>query len=43
LVDKIISLKQQGKNSSEYERKIDEYVYKLYDITPDEQKIIEGK
>jgi adenine-specific DNA-methyltransferase len=43
LVDKIISLKQQGKDSSVYERKIDELVYQLYDITPDEQKIIEGK
>ncbi len=43
LVDKIILLKQQGKDSSEQEKKIDELVYKLYDITPDEQKIIEGK
>lgn len=43
LVDKIISLKQQGKDSCEYEKKIDELVYKLYDITPDEQKIIEGQ
>lgn len=43
LVDKIISLKQQGKDSTEQEIKIDELVYKLYDITPEEQKIIEGK
>lgn len=43
LVDKIISLKQQGKDSSEQEKRIDELVYKLYDITPDEQKIIEGQ
>lgn len=42
LVDKIIALKQQGKDSSEPEKKIDEMVYKLYDITPEEQKIIEG-
>lgn len=42
LVDKIIALKQQGKDSSEQEKKIDELVYKLYDITPDEQKIIEA-
>lgn len=42
LVDKIISLKQQGKDSSEQEKKIDELVYKLYNITPDEQKIIEA-
>jgi len=43
LVDKIISLKQQGKDSIEQEKKIDELVYKLYDITPDEQKIIKGQ
>jgi len=43
LVDKIISLKQQGKDSSKQEKKIDELVYKLYAITPDEQKIIEGQ
>lgn len=43
LVDKIISLKQQGKDSSEQEKKINELVYKLYDITTAEQKIIEGK
>ena len=42
LVDKIISLKQQGKDCSEQEKKIDELVYKLYDITADEQKIIES-
>jgi hypothetical protein len=42
LVDKILSAKQKGEDSSKYERKIDELVYKLYDITPDEQKIIEG-
>jgi adenine-specific DNA-methyltransferase len=43
LVDKIISHKQQGKESSEQEQKIDELVYKLYELTTDEQKIIEGK
>lgn len=42
LVDKIISFKQQGKDSSEQEKKIDELIYKLYDITPDEKDIIEG-
>lgn len=42
-VDEIISFKQQGKDSSEQEKKIDELVYKLYDITPEEQKIIEGQ
>lgn len=43
IVDKIISLKQQGKDSVEQEKIIDELVYKLYDITTDEQKIIEGQ
>ncbi|MBS1571160.1 MAG: Eco57I restriction-modification methylase domain-containing protein [Bacteroidetes bacterium] len=42
LVDKIIEAKQQGKESTDIEKKIDELVYKLYDITADEQKIIEG-
>jgi len=41
-VDKIIEAKQQGKDSTDIEKKIDELVYKLYDITADEQKIIEG-
>jgi len=42
LVDKILDQKKQGEDSSENERKIDELVYNLYDITEDEQKIIEG-
>jgi adenine-specific DNA-methyltransferase len=42
LVDKIILLKKQSKDSSEQENKIEELVYKLYNITADEQKIIEG-
>ncbi|MEI6435214.1 MAG: TaqI-like C-terminal specificity domain-containing protein [Bacteroidota bacterium] len=42
LVDKIIAQKQQGGNSDGNEGKIDELVYKLYEITPEEQKIIEG-
>ncbi|MCX6277064.1 MAG: hypothetical protein NT004_03075 [Bacteroidetes bacterium] len=42
LVDKIIAQKQQGDNSDGNERRIDELVYKLFEITPDEQKIIEG-
>lgn len=41
LVEKIISLKQEGKDTSEQEREIDQLVYKLYDITPDEQRSIE--
>jgi adenine-specific DNA-methyltransferase len=42
LSDKIISLKQQGKDSIEQEKKIDELVYKLYDITNEEIIIIES-
>jgi adenine-specific DNA-methyltransferase len=43
LVDKIISLKQQGKDSSVQEMKIDELVYKLYDLSYDEVKVIDPK
>jgi len=42
LVDKIISLKQQGKDSNENERKIDELVYKLYNLTSAEIKVVEN-
>jgi len=42
-VDKILEAKQQGKDSTDIEKKIDELVYRLYDITEDEQKIIEVK
>ena len=42
LVDKIISLKEQGKDSSKQENEIDELVYKLYNITNDEIRIIEN-
>jgi adenine-specific DNA-methyltransferase len=40
LVDKILSLKQQGKDSSQQENKIDELVYELYNIKINEQIII---
>lgn len=43
LVDKILEAKKQSRNSLPYEEKIDELVYKLYDITPDEQRIIEAQ
>jgi adenine-specific DNA-methyltransferase len=43
LVDKILTAKQNGKDSSEQEKKIDKLVYKLYEITADDQKIIEGQ
>ena len=41
LVEKIIIQKQQGKESKDNEKKIDELVYKLYELTADEIKIIE--
>ncbi len=41
-VDKIIALKQQGKNSGEQEKKIDELVYQLYDLTKEEINMIES-
>ncbi len=43
LVDKIISQKQQGEDTKSYEDQIDKLVYQLYDITEDEQKLIENK
>ena len=44
LVDKIIAAKKQNHqaDTSELEDEIDKLVYKLYDLTPDEIKIIEG-
>lgn len=35
--------KKEVKDSSEYEKQIDELVYQLYEITPEERAIIEGK
>ena len=43
LVDKVLKAKQEGKDSIEYENKIDELVYKLYDLTLEEIKIVERK
>ncbi len=42
MVDIIISLKKKGKDSCLQEKKIDELVYNLYDITAEEATIIEG-
>lgn len=41
LVEKIIEQKQQGKDTTTLEAKIDELVYKLYDLTAEEIKIVE--
>ena len=43
LVDKIILQKQQNKDSTDNEKKIDELVYKLYDLSEQEIKIVETK
>lgn len=42
LVDKTLTAKQQGKDTSEYERKIDQLVYKLYYLTEEEIAHIEA-
>lgn len=45
LVDQILSAKQKDPdtNTSALERQIDRMVYKLYDLTPEEIAIVEGK
>jgi adenine-specific DNA-methyltransferase len=45
LIDKILSAKKKDPqvNTSELEDKIDEMVYKLYDLTPAEIAIVKGK
>jgi len=44
LVDKILAAKKENKNAntSKWEREIDMLVYKLYDLTEEEIKIIES-
>ncbi|SDD21076.1 type IIG restriction enzyme/methyltransferase [Williamwhitmania taraxaci] len=42
LVDKVLKAKQDGTDSNDLEKQIDQLVYKLYDITTEEQKLIEG-
>jgi adenine-specific DNA-methyltransferase len=45
LVDKILTAKNENKNADmiEWEREIDQLVYKLYDLNEEEIKIIENK
>jgi len=44
LVHKILAGKKEGRSdTSEFERAIDEMVYKLYDLTEEEKRIIEGE
>ncbi|MEP0860501.1 MAG: hypothetical protein HRF52_03580 [Ignavibacterium sp.] len=43
-MDKILAAKKQNKNAdtSQWEREIDNLVYQLYELTPEEIEIIEG-
>jgi len=43
-MDKILAAKKQNPHAdtSEWERDIDELVYRLYDLTEEEVKIVEG-
>jgi adenine-specific DNA-methyltransferase len=41
LVDKILEAKRQDKNTAVLESKIDQLIYKLYNLNPEEQKIVE--
>jgi hypothetical protein len=41
LAEKVIYLKQQGKDTIEFENIIDKLVYKLYNVTPNEQETIQ--
>ncbi|MDI9320420.1 MAG: TaqI-like C-terminal specificity domain-containing protein, partial [Phycisphaerales bacterium] len=43
LVDKILTAKQQNKNTTTLEKQIDDLVYRLYNLTAEEQKLIEMK
>lgn len=45
LVDKILNAKKQNKNAdtSTWEREVDRLVYKLYELTEEEVKIVEDQ
>lgn len=43
LVDQILELKKAGKDAQALEDEIDTLVYRLYDLTDDEIKIVEGR
>ncbi len=42
LVDKILTAKARGEETSEWERRIDELVYQLYGLTEEEIAVVEG-
>jgi adenine-specific DNA-methyltransferase len=43
IVDQIIALKKEEKDSTALEQKIDKMVYELYGLTPEEIEVVEGK
>ncbi len=43
LVDQILELKKAGKDTQALEVEVDTLVYRLYDLTDDEIRIVEGK
>ncbi|MBI4645075.1 MAG: N-6 DNA methylase, partial [Bacteroidia bacterium] len=43
LVNKIVTEKKEDNNTSPLEKQLDEMVYKLYELTEEEIKIVEGK
>lgn len=43
LVDQILQSKQQGKDTTQLEKQIDQLVYQLYGLTEEEIKIVEGE
>jgi len=42
-VDEILEKKKLGQETADLENKIDEMVYRLYDLTAEEIAIVEGK
>jgi len=43
LINKILLFKERGEDTIALEREIDKLVYKLYDLTEEEIKVIEEK
>ncbi len=42
LVDRIIDMKKNSQDTTDLENRIDQLVYRLYDLTPKETKVVEG-
>ncbi|MFH1767379.1 MAG: N-6 DNA methylase [Patescibacteria group bacterium] len=42
-VQQVLEAKRQGKSTTKLEKKIDQLVYKLYGLTPEEIKLVEGE